>query len=546
MHPRIMEILTHVKALGLRCYINTNFTLVTEDRVKQLVDIGVDNLVVSVWAGTAKTYQQTHPNKSAEMFYQLKGMLKLLNSLKQEKPQVNVYNVISNLNYKELPEMVDFAMESGCDSLEFTVIDTIPNATDALMLSDTQRQFVLADCNKIKQRLETGDLKNKIKILQFEQFIRRLDNSDAKAAQYDNNILNQMPCYMGWLFARILADGNVNFCLKAHRIPVGNIYAHDFSQIWNNRKQQEFRKRAMSLPKEDVFFSFIGNDPNVKVGCFKGCDDLARNIHTHKKIQSLTVVEYKILKLFLLFIKAKNYIKGKTFSQVVKARIDKRKISSKKIIKKGRIQAVYHSEGIKLYWDNQEITQSIGLNTSVSIFGLWYDSSKAKWEVIRHNEQELELKSTWNNIPISQTWQIKFIDDSVLQWSIQTIVESKIEIEQTKSSIMLSPIYKKWQIQNQTGKFPSAMNWQQAEIKDINTKQIKVLAVKAKNTNLPELVFDFSANENQNISPQIQNADKLINARIISAQNIEAQGGRVFLPNQVNDCCLNIKIKGSK
>ncbi|MBU1044828.1 MAG: radical SAM protein [Candidatus Omnitrophica bacterium] len=546
MHPHIMEILNHVKALGLRCYINTNFTLVTEDMVKQLVDIGVDNLVVSIWAGTAKTYHQTHPNKSEAMFYQLKGVLKLLNSLKHKKPQVNVYNVISNLNYKEPEQMVDFALESGCDSLEFTVIDTIPDATDALMLSDQQRKVVIEACNKIKQRLETGDLKNKIEVLQFEQFIRRVDNSDAKIAQYDNDILNQMPCYMGWLFARILADGNVNFCLKAHRIPVGNIYAHDFLHIWNNRKQQEFRKRAMSVPKKDVFFSFIGNDPDVKVGCFKGCDDLARNIHMHKKIQSLTRLEYKLLRVILYWIKLKNYFKGKNFSQAIKNKIVQRKILDKKIIRQGKLKAVYQSEGIKLYWAEQEITQSIGLNTSVCIFGLWYDSSKAKWEVSKHNDHELELKSTWNNIPISQVWKIKLNSDCLLQWDIALIVDSKIEIEQTKSSIMISPLYKKWQINKESGKFPSSMNWQQAEINSTDAKQIKVMSVKTGNTDLPELFFDFSENSDLELRPQIQNADKLINSRIISAQNIEADSGRIFLPGDVNNFCLKLNIKGSK
>ncbi|RKY33684.1 MAG: hypothetical protein DRP78_07275, partial [Candidatus Omnitrophota bacterium] len=225
MHPQILEIVKYIKAKGLRCYINTNFTLLNEDMVKSLVDLGVDNLIVSVWAGTAKVYSDTHPNKNEAMFYQIKGMLKLLNALKNNnfshnKPQTNIYNVISNLNYKDLEAMFDFALETGADSLEFTVIDTIPGATDKLLLTEQQRQVVLQSCEKIKQRL----LKEKINVQQFAQFIRRMQSRVADEANYDEDILAEMPCYIGWLFARILADGNVNFCLKAHRIPVGNIY----------------------------------------------------------------------------------------------------------------------------------------------------------------------------------------------------------------------------------------------------------------------------------------------------------------------------------
>jgi hypothetical protein len=112
--------------------------------------------------------------------------------------------------------------------------------------------------------------------------------------------------------------------------------------------------------------------------------------------------------------------------------------------------------------------------------------------------------------------------------------------------MMLSPSYKKWQINKQTGAFPSSMNWQQSEIIDLDAKQIKVLSVKSKNIYLPELIFDFSLNNNSGLRPQIQNADKLINSRIISAQDIEKEGGRIFLPGDENNFCLKLKIKGCK
>ena len=493
--------------------------------VKRLAELKVDNLVVSVWAGTPETYAQTHPNKSEEMFYQIKGMLKLLNSLKKRKPQSNIYNVISNMNYQELEQMVDFAVDTQSDSLEFTVIDTIPDATDSLILSDEQREKVLQSCKNIDKRLNS-DLKNKIKILQFEQFIRRIGNKDAKNAEYDKNILSEIPCYIGWLFARILADGNVNFCLKAHRIPVGNIYAHNFSYIWNSSKQQEFRRRARAIPKDDVFFSFIGNDPKEKIGCFKGCDDLARNMRMHKKIQSLTRLEFKLLKAALLFKKAQNYLKGKSFSQAVKGRIDKSKLEGQRTLKQERLQVVYHHEGIKLFWDKQELTQGVGLNSSVCIFGLWYDSSKAKWE---HSNNELILKNKWRNIPIAQEWRIKTDGRNSLLWQINMSVEAKIEIEESKASIMLSPVYARWNTTKERGKFPLSMSWKEAKIKNFQVKHVGVQGVKNNGCRMPGISFDFSATCGQ-IKPQVQNSDKIINSRVISARRIEENGGKVFLP----------------
>jgi len=530
MHPHIMEIIEYTKSKGLRCYINTNFTLLTEDMIRRIVELEVDNLVVSIWSGSAKTYLATHPNKSEEMFYQLKGMLKFLNFLKNGTPRVNIYNVISNLNYNELEKMLEFAVETNSDSVEFTVIDTIPDATDALLLTKQQREVVLLACQNIKRRLE-GDLEGKIKILQFEQFIRRIENEDASEANYDKDILNDMPCYIGWLFSRILADGSVNFCLKAHRIPVGNIYAHDFLSIWNGKKQQEFRKRALCASKDDVFFSFIGNNPSSKVGCFRSCDDLARNINLYKKIQSLTSIELYFLKIILLFKKIGRYRKDRMLGQAIKGQIDKNKICLDFKPQRDNLRLVPHKEGIRIYWRDVEVTQSVGLNTSICIFGLWYDSSKARWEFKKKAEDEFEVSNVWQNIPITQKWHIKLQDNNVIQWQVYLFIDSKIEIEESKTSIMIPTTYKYWAIGDEKGKFSTSMNWQEAKINNLDARAIEVEGINYKGYQFPGMCFDF-CQENGSIRPQLQNSDKIINARIISASRIESDGGKIFLPGE--------------
>jgi hypothetical protein len=95
-----------------------------------------------------------------------------------------------------------------------------------------------------------------------------------------------------------MCDGNVNACLKAHRIPVGNLYRQRFSRIWNSQAQQEFRVKTLVVRKNDSFFRSIGNDPEtIEAGCYKGCDDLERNMFIHNRIRALTVGERGLLTL---------------------------------------------------------------------------------------------------------------------------------------------------------------------------------------------------------------------------------------------------------
>lgn len=300
MHPQIMEVLEYTKKKNLICHVNTNFTLLNKERLRRLINIGVDFLTVSIWAATADTYARTHPNRTKDDFYKIKENLIYVNTHKKDKPRIKLYNVIFNMNYFEVEKMLDFAKRTKSESLEFTLIDTIPNATDVLSLNEQQLVELRQLCAKIKSKL---DRHNRIRdtgvlIFQFEQFLRRISvTKDAKEAKYDRNIIDRMPCYIGWLFVRIIPNGEVHSCLKAHRSPTGSLYLNRFSEIWNSEKQVHFRKKTLVHKKSDLFFRLIGNDPNIKeAGCYKSCDDIGRNTWMHNRMKMLSLPEAAMFK----------------------------------------------------------------------------------------------------------------------------------------------------------------------------------------------------------------------------------------------------------
>src|SRR3989338_934205 len=137
-YPYIMDLLEYTKRKGLICYVNTNFTLLDKEKINHIFDIGVDFLTVSIWAATAQTYVKTHPNKTEEDFYRIKENLAYLNMHKRNKPQVKLYNVIFNMNYFEIEKMIDFAIDTKSEFMEFALADTIPDATDILTLNERQ------------------------------------------------------------------------------------------------------------------------------------------------------------------------------------------------------------------------------------------------------------------------------------------------------------------------------------------------------------------------------------------------------------------------
>jgi len=279
MHPDIIDILRYAKKKRMSCQLHTNFTLADEKAAKELIDMKLDYLTVSLWAGTAATYKLTHPGKNEETFERIKNFLTLLTSLKKNKslPYVRLHNVITSLNYHEIVQMSSLAEDLGANAVSFATIDAISGYTDSLLLSDFERSKLLELCISLKRR------KNSF-LFDFNEFIRKISSEEAASGNYDKNIIDTIPCYTGWLFARLNADGSVNSCLKSHRIPVGNIYEQKFSEIWNSEKQREFRRNTYRYKKEGSYFSLIGNEPNVPVGCWRSCDDFGINIRIHRKL----------------------------------------------------------------------------------------------------------------------------------------------------------------------------------------------------------------------------------------------------------------------
>lgn len=99
-------------------------------------------------------------------------------------------------------------------------------------------------------------------------FIRRVN--DNKENNYDYKIIEKYRCHTGWLYSRISVNGDVLFCCKSGKKPVGNVYKDSFKNIWNGEKQKCFRSAALKKSKTDGFFKDIR--------CGRVCDNLGMGL----------------------------------------------------------------------------------------------------------------------------------------------------------------------------------------------------------------------------------------------------------------------------
>ncbi len=282
-YPRLADVIGRIKAHDLQCAVNTSFACANKEMVDSICDAGLDHMIVSVWAGNPTMYARLHPNKSERSFFEIRDMLTRI-SRRKTRPKTTIYNVICSLNYREIPEMIEFAREAGADEVEFSIMDPIPHRTSLFNLDAKQIEHI--EFMFDKYRPVEG------LVVHSELFLRRLHNVDVHKGVFDNGIVASIPCAAGWFYSRVTTTGQTHGCLKAHRVPTGELKSNSFERIWYGEEQNEFRRHTLHINQDDPYLLKIGHDIKFGLpGCYRVCDNIGRNQDIMKMAGGLTPEE---------------------------------------------------------------------------------------------------------------------------------------------------------------------------------------------------------------------------------------------------------------
>lgn len=291
MHPRFADILTYLREKDryVEIDINTNFSLISEKLLQTILAQRVDLLTVSLWAASPETYVETHPNQKKEIFLQIVKNLKRLKSEPDNRVlRVFLHNVLMRQNHHEVEAMVELGLTVGADEVHFAMVDLVPGKTESLLLTAKEHQVVFESLGRIKPHVDRHNMYHDpgtgrtIQLTNFHEFFVKMSQQDVEQGVYDLKAVNQIPCYIGWLYTRIMADGRVVPCCKGHRLPMGNLNDKRFIDIWNSARYKTFRKKGLLLEKSDPYFSVMGSDGAGRTGCLN-CDNIIHNTVMHDK-----------------------------------------------------------------------------------------------------------------------------------------------------------------------------------------------------------------------------------------------------------------------
>lgn len=234
MHPRIIDIITAVKRSGMFCRLLTNGTLLDETMVDNLIGAGLDSLRISIWANTAAEMHGANDEINSRNFNSIVKGIRLVSKARSRRgsliPQVELYQVVNQSNYRTVASLADLALEHHCAGIRLAQLITRRGQIDDFSLSPSEEKICLQQLAQLRPALQ-------------EQGIAH--NIDGLALRFEKGerVWEHAACFTPWYRLRVLVDGTVKVC-RGHDEEFGHLERQSFSEIWNGAPLRAFRRRV--------------------------------------------------------------------------------------------------------------------------------------------------------------------------------------------------------------------------------------------------------------------------------------------------------------
>ncbi|MDD4178683.1 MAG: radical SAM protein [Candidatus Margulisbacteria bacterium] len=210
LHKDIFKMIRYAQAKNVAVIVSTNGNAMDAVKAEQLVDAGLEELIISMDAATEHTYQQNRPGGNFEQLLKnIRTLMGIRAKKKSRFPFVIINMILMDNNIVEMDEFVKLAKTLGVDKYNFS----------------TYWEMYLGDSVKEKH---TGKLKPK-----SEEY----KNIMPSVMRVDNR------CSWAWSGCIISWDGTVIPCCfdynETYRL--GNVFEGGIRKIWNNERYRGLR-----------------------------------------------------------------------------------------------------------------------------------------------------------------------------------------------------------------------------------------------------------------------------------------------------------------
>ncbi len=231
LHPQIFRIIEIIRKNNMEVEIMTNCYHLNEVQIKYLAKFRIKKILVSLHAATPYTFKRIRPNRNDVDFYKIINNIKFLK--KTSATKIYLINVISSLNIREIPKMLQLGNKLKIDRIVFKPLVLSEELPSSLKIPlRIKKDFV-----KTKNTYTIYNVSNNI-----NKYIKHLLTSNLTLNKRKiTKVEKILPCYIPWTLSTIDLNGNVIGCVYSKKL-LGNIYKDTFSSIWFGKEYSIFRR----------------------------------------------------------------------------------------------------------------------------------------------------------------------------------------------------------------------------------------------------------------------------------------------------------------
>ncbi len=226
IRPDFMRLVSVARANGVDVMINTNGWFISKERAKELSNLGVHQVRVSIDGATPATHDAMRGMRGS-----FKRAIAAIGFLKEGGvPIVSIVSTSTRKNLGEIPELVDLAVALRVNDIQVLLISSSGRGEDnftSLGLSEADGVW-LRDQLAMKSQQHSG----RIAIHSVDGII---DSPCTKCLQSKGRIrADFMGCRAARTCCDITANGDVVPCLLVRHPVAGNVQSKSFEEIWSN------------------------------------------------------------------------------------------------------------------------------------------------------------------------------------------------------------------------------------------------------------------------------------------------------------------------
>ncbi len=216
MHPEFLELIKAAKRRRIYTATSTNAHFIDENKAKEIVESGLDRLIISVDGLTQETYEQYRVHgKLEKVISGTKHLVAAKKEFRSKTPHLILQFLAVKPNEHEIPMLDSFARQLGVNEVRIKTAQ----------LYDYEHGNVLMPENESYARY------------------KKLPDGSYKLKYKTGN-----HCWRMWSSTVFTWDGRIVPCCfdKDDQHVLGSIEENSFEEVWNNQKYKAFRQAVLS------------------------------------------------------------------------------------------------------------------------------------------------------------------------------------------------------------------------------------------------------------------------------------------------------------